>query len=146
MVALAFEEMCTPYASGQEVVYKKFGNTYQRKEIEKWMPHFQSTFTTKFIKWFSKLGVLLKWCRLSFHILAYVPWSFASCFVWDLLRPSPDFCIRCIASMILCTARFLCTIYMQKFVLMWLLLYIPGFLWEFGEEGWVPSWAEGDAC
>ena len=54
-VALAFEEMRTPYASGREICGKIFGNAYQRKEIEKRMPHFESTFTTEFIKRFSKI-------------------------------------------------------------------------------------------
>ena len=33
-VALAFEEMRTPYASGREVCVQKFVNAYQRKETE----------------------------------------------------------------------------------------------------------------
>ena len=39
-VALTFEEMRTPYASGRNICVQKFGNAYQRKEIEKRMPHF----------------------------------------------------------------------------------------------------------
>ena len=45
----------TPYASGRENCVQKFGNAYQRKQIEKRMPHFKSTFTTKFIKRFSEI-------------------------------------------------------------------------------------------
>ena len=54
-IALAFEEMRTPYASGWEICIQKFGNAYQRKEIEKRMAHFKSTFTTWFIKRFSEI-------------------------------------------------------------------------------------------
>ena len=50
VVTLAFEGMCTPNPSGREICVQKFGNAYQRKEIEKRMPHFKSSFTTKFIK------------------------------------------------------------------------------------------------
>ena len=39
-VALAFEEMRTPHASWREICVQKFGNAYQRKEVEKRMPHF----------------------------------------------------------------------------------------------------------
>ena len=46
-VTLAFEEMRTPYASGREICVQKCGNAYQRKEIEKRMTHFKSTFTTE---------------------------------------------------------------------------------------------------
>ena len=88
-VALAFEEMHIPYTSGREICVQKVRNVYQWKEIGKRMPHFKCSFTTKFIKWFT----------LSFHILAYVPWSFPSCFA------------VCIASMILRTASFLSVIY-----------------------------------
>ena len=45
-VALAFEEMRAPYASEEEICVQKFGNAYQRKEIEKRMTHFESTFTS----------------------------------------------------------------------------------------------------
>ena len=39
-VAVAFEEMRTPYASGREICAQKFENAYKRKEMEKRMPHF----------------------------------------------------------------------------------------------------------
>ena len=42
-VALAFEEMHTPYASGREICVQKVGNAYQWKEIEKRMTNFKST-------------------------------------------------------------------------------------------------------
>ena len=55
-VALAFEGMRTPYASGREICVQKFGKGYQRKEAEKRMTHFKSTFSTiKFIKRFSEI-------------------------------------------------------------------------------------------
>ena len=54
-VTLTFEEMRTPYASRRESCIQKFGNAYQWKEIDKRMPHFKSTFTTKFIKWLSEI-------------------------------------------------------------------------------------------
>ena len=43
VVALAFEEMRTPYESGREICLQKSVNAYQRKEIEKRMPHFKRT-------------------------------------------------------------------------------------------------------
>ena len=102
-VALAFEEMRTPYASGREICVQKFGNAYQRKEIEKRMPHFKTN------KMF-----FVNDTRFPFTQLAYVPWSFASWFVWDVFRPSPVFgvlyAVR-IAFMILRTARLLCVIH-----------------------------------
>ena len=54
-VTLAFEEMRTPYRSGQDICLQIFGNAYQRKYVQKWMTHFKSTFTTRFIKRFSKI-------------------------------------------------------------------------------------------
>ena len=53
-VALVFEEMCTPSASGQEICVQKFRNAYLWKKKKK-MPHFKSPFTTRFIKGFSKI-------------------------------------------------------------------------------------------
>ena len=43
VVALAFEEMRTPYESGREICVQKSVNAYQPKEIEKRMPHFKRT-------------------------------------------------------------------------------------------------------
>ena len=43
-VALAFEEMCTPHARGLQICVQRFGNAYQRKEIEKRMTHFKAPF------------------------------------------------------------------------------------------------------
>ena len=43
-VALAFEQMRTPYASGLETCVRNLGNAYQQKQIEKRLTHFQSTF------------------------------------------------------------------------------------------------------
>ena len=62
---------------------------------------------------FSEIKCSLQTMRaLSLLILAYVPWWFALCFVWDVLRSSPvsfAYAVR-IASMTLRTARFLCVI------------------------------------
>ena len=41
VAAVAFEEMHTLSASGQEMCVQKFGNVYQRKETEKQMTHFK---------------------------------------------------------------------------------------------------------
>ena len=43
-VALVFGERRTPCASGREMCVQKFGNACQRKELEKWMARFESTF------------------------------------------------------------------------------------------------------
>ena len=86
--------MRTPYASGREIYVQKFGNAYQRKEIDRRMPLFYCTFTSKFIKHSAKWNIFRKPCALSFHTLVYVPWSFASCFVWDVSRPRTVFFLR----------------------------------------------------
>ena len=55
-------------------------------------------------------------CRVNANfILAYAPWSFASCFVWEVLRPSPvPFAYAvCIASTILWTGRFSFELYAE---------------------------------
>ena len=49
-VALAFEEVRTPYTSGWEICKQKSGNAYQRKGTRKQMTHLKSTFTTVFFK------------------------------------------------------------------------------------------------
>ena len=93
VVALAFEEMRTPYASGRGICVQKFGNVYQWKEIDKQMLHFKSTFTTKFIKRFSEIKCS---SQIMHAFLSHTRMFqlFASCFVWDVLGPSPVlFCV-----------------------------------------------------
>ena len=91
----------------------KLRNAYQRKEIGKRMPHFKSSFTTKFIRRFSEIKcssqtmrAFLSHTRVCSVILRHV--LFETC--WDRV---PFFfsayAVR-IASMILRTARFLCVI------------------------------------
>ena len=75
-VALAFEEMRAPYASGREICVQNYGNAYQRKEIEKRMTHFKSTFSTGFIKRFSEKNVVHKWWYFNRDIM--LPKSFES--------------------------------------------------------------------
>ena len=68
----------------REICVRKFGNAYQRKEIEKRM-----TQTTQRKKMFANRA------RFPLKVLAHVPWLFSSCVVWDILRTSPAFCVRC---------------------------------------------------
>ena len=103
-VALAFEEMRTPYASGREICVQKFGNAYQRNERDsaKWMARFKSTFAT-----ITQVSDILECCsqtRFPFTILACLPWSFASCslrpvetefrFLRTLYAWLPWFCVQ----------------------------------------------------
>ena len=80
---------------------EKFGYKIQKcvqtKRNRETNTAFWKHFSSKFIKLLSEItkNSLLKWCALSFHILAYVPWSFVSCFVWDMLRLSPVFWVHC---------------------------------------------------
>ena len=79
-------------------VDEKFANKnseMRTNEIKKRKAHFKSTLTS--IKRFSEI---LKCCfasdeRFPFTILACLPWSFASCVVWDVLRPNPAFSVQC---------------------------------------------------
>ena len=80
-VALTFEEMRTSYASGREICIQELGNTYQRKEIEKGMPHFKSIFQIQRNKTFfandalfpvtvcSVIGCVMCWDRAPFSFL-----------------------------------------------------------------------------
>ena len=63
-VALAFGEMRTPYASGRELCEQKFGNVYQRKEIEKQMTHFKSILPPGSSNDSAKYSVVRKLCTL----------------------------------------------------------------------------------
>ena len=97
---------------GREICIWKLGNVYQRKVTEKQMMHFKSTFTTRFIRWFSKKMFFTNDPRFPFTILACLLWSFALCVVWDMLWKSRFLHYAvCIASMVLHTATFLCIIY-----------------------------------
>ena len=108
-VALTFKEMSTPYASGRENCVRKFGNAYQRKEMEKRMTHSKSTFTTRLIRQFSKIK--------RSQIMRAFPSQYSSVIVFlyvvrDVLRsivPVLAYAVR-IAAMILRTARFLCVL------------------------------------
>ena len=53
--------------------------------------------------------------RFPFTILACLPWSFASCIVWDVLRLNPAFCVRRTHGFhdFACTDRFLCVLYAE---------------------------------
>ena len=62
-----------------EICIWKLENAYQWKEIEKQMTHFKSTFTTRFIKQFTKKTFFAKDACFPFTILVCLPWSFASC-------------------------------------------------------------------
>ena len=109
VVVLAFAEMSTPYASGQAIHVQKF-STYTNK-IEKRMAHFKSTFTT--IKRFSKILFANDAC-FHFTILGCLPWSFASCVIWDVETKSHFFAYTVrIDSMIFRIARFLCVPYAE---------------------------------
>ena len=87
-VALAFEEMRTPYASGREInSVQKFGNGYQHNRetngaFQKHLYHRQTM-------------LFANDARFPFTILVCLPWSSASCVVWDVLRLNPAFCVRC---------------------------------------------------
>ena len=115
-VALAFEEMHTPYASGRE----KFGNVYQWKEIEKQMLHFKSTFTTEFIKRFSEVICSSQTMHtfLSHACVCSVIVCIMFCVRYELETKSRFLAYAAlITSMILRTARFLCVIYAEISVL-----------------------------
>ena len=107
-------EMRTPYASGREICVQNFGNAYQGKEIEKRMPHFKSTLTTKFIK---RLSEIKCYSQTMHAFLSHTSaCSVIVCVVlietcWDRV---PFFAyVTCIAPMILRTTRFLCVIYAE---------------------------------
>ena len=92
-VALAFEEMRTPYASGREICVQKFGYTYQQKRktngaFQKHLYDHQ-TIQRNTEMWFANDACI------PFTIPASFPWSFVSCVVWDVLRLNPAFCVRC---------------------------------------------------
>ena len=59
--------MCTPYARGPEVCVQKFGNAYQRKEIEKRMTHFKSILPPGSSNDSAKWNAVRTRCALSFH-------------------------------------------------------------------------------
>ena len=67
-------------------------------EIEKRMAHFKSTFTTDQTIQRNTEMLFANDARFPFTILACLPWSFASCVVWDMLRPNTAFCVRCTQS------------------------------------------------
>ena len=108
-VALAFEEMRTPHASGREICAQKFGNAYQRNRetngaFQKHLYHHR-TIQRNTEMLFSNDA------RFPFTTLACLPWSFASC---SLRRAETLFAYAVrIASMILRTARFLCVLYAE---------------------------------
>ena len=114
-VALAFEETHTPYASGREICVQKFGNVYQRKEQEKWMLHFKSTFGIKFIKRFNEIKCSSQTMRASLSHTRTC--SVIICVMFRLRCVETEswlsaYAVR-IASIILHTARFLCVIYAE---------------------------------
>ena len=63
-------------------------------EIEKWMAHFKSTFTT-----ITQCTEILKRSQTMRALLSQyscgLPWSFASCVVCHVLKPIPAFWVRC---------------------------------------------------
>ena len=108
--AVAFEEMRTPYPSGREICVQKFGNAYQRKEIEKRMTQF--IFCLRLVETESRFFPLrcthsLK-CQSSPHPSTQVPGL-----GWGMRRRLTFQATVCIASMILRTARFLCVLYAE---------------------------------
>ena len=98
-VALAFEEMRTPYASDNKFGYKN------SKMCKTRLYHHQMIQSTEML--------FANDVRFPSTILACVPWLFASCAVWDVLRLDPAFCVRCTYHVTLRTARFLCVLYSQ---------------------------------
>ena len=92
-VALAFEEMRTPYASGREIFVQKFGNAYRRNsETIKWCfskaPLSPSNDSSQ-----RNIGTMPAF--LSQYLIACLPWSSVSCVVWEVSRLNPGFCVRC---------------------------------------------------
>ena len=71
VVALAFEEMRTPYASGQETCVQNLEKVYQQKEIEKRMKHFKSILPPG-SEWFSEIMFLANDAQFPFTI-TWVP-------------------------------------------------------------------------
>ena len=78
-VALAFEEMRTPYASGKEIWVQKSEMRTNEKPIQKRMPHFKRTIQIQ------------QTMRAFFHTRIC---SVIVC-VMFCLRPSPVFSVRC---------------------------------------------------
>ena len=100
VVAIAFEEMHTPHASGREICVRKFGNAYQPKGIEKRKSGSSDDSANKIL--FANVAVP-----------TYFTWRV----VWDGWDRVPLFAYAVrIASMILRTARFLCVIYAEVWV------------------------------
>ena len=80
-VSLAFEEMRTPYASGREICVQKFGNACQRNRetngaFQKHLYHHQTIQRNTEMLFAND-------ARFPFTMLACLPWSFASCVVWE---------------------------------------------------------------
>ena len=102
----------TLYASGREICVQKCVNAYQRKEIQKRMPHFKSTFQIQRNKtssqtlraFLSHTHVRSAIVRLRDHVLFESCWDRVPCFAYTVH----------IASMILRTARFLCIVYYTR--------------------------------
>ena len=110
-VALAFDEIGTPSASGRETCVQKFENAYQRKEIEKPLTHFKSIFTTRFIKRFSQIKFSMQTIRAflshtrvcSVIVCVMFSWrrvEIESRFLRTLYASLPWFCVQ--------SSRFLC--------------------------------------
>ena len=92
--------------------------------------------TTGFIKRLNEIKSCSQTIAVS-AIFACVPWSFASCLVWDVMRPSPAVRAR-IASMILRRARFLCVIIhrnLHYIILTWLDSQTLKMFWQ---QSWHP--------
>ena len=99
-VTLAFEEVhSTQYANVRDFAYK-IGNwkSIPTKRNEETNDAFQTTFTTRFIKWLSEMKMLFtNDVQFPSAILEHsLPWSFALCVVWDELRLSRAswFCVQ----------------------------------------------------
>ena len=95
-LALSFEKMRTPYASGREICVRKWTRNLRSKNRKcvptkrnEQMTHFKSTFTTGFIRRFSEKTFFANDARFPVTILACLPWSFSLCVVWDRV-PSPE--------------------------------------------------------
>ena len=109
-VALAFEEMCTLYASEWEICVQKFGNAYQRNRETNGA--FRAPLSNHSAKYWT---VVSKLCTLSFHnthvtsVIVDLMCGFERCWGWISLFM---YDVR-INSMILHTARFVCVLYTE---------------------------------
>ena len=95
-VALSCEEMRTPYASGREICVQRFGSALPTKINRETNDAFQTHLHNRVHQTIQGNNSFANDARFPFTImLAYLPWSFASRVLWDVLRPSPAFCVRC---------------------------------------------------